>query len=335
MPQPQLKYQLKVSLSDNNHHHDLDPTLNLLTQIDIHENLQIASSYCNYSYRKAWNILKEAEHQFGQPLVEKQRGKGSQLSTLGKALLETTKDSNLFIKDILITEEDKANVLLESLKPVTEVLQIIASDSEILEQLRKYQLAIELHIDGSGQALSAYAEKTCELAGFHFGINDNNHKQIENHLPYFDPKQDKFILLESRQQGIISHPDRPVISFQQMIEQQLTFVNRQNGSGTRNLLNTLLKKQNINPNQLNGYYHEEHTHLAVASMVSSKQADAGLGIHSAAKRLKLQFTPISNELYFLVFKSLTPTIQQVIDKLSEHNSLEIINYKQFIKLISS
>jgi len=335
MPQPHLKYQLKVSLTDSNYHYDIDPTLNLIDQIDRHGNLQIASSYCGYSYRKAWNILKEAEHQFGQALVEKQRGKGSQLSSLGKLLLETTKDSHLFLKEAFKSEEDKANNLLESFNSATETLRIVASDSEILEQLRKYQLPIELHIDGSGQALSAFAKNNCELAGFHTGTNEDSQKQIENFSPYFDPKQDKFILLESRQQGIISHPDLPVTSFQQMIEQQLTFVNRQTGSGTRNLLNILLKQQNINPDQLSGYYHEEHTHLAVASMVSSKQADAGLGTQSAAKRLKLQFTPISNELYFLVFTVLTPKIQLIIDKLSEQKSLEIINYKQFIKLISS
>ncbi|MFK5950866.1 MAG: substrate-binding domain-containing protein, partial [Methylococcales bacterium] len=258
----------------------------------------------------------------------------TQLSELGRLLLASNRDNKITFRDSLIDAERKTNLMLESLYRGTQTLIIFASDSEKLEYLRQQNLNIELHTDGSGPALSAYAEGKCEIAGFHIGLGTHNKKQVDAYLQHLDSKHDQFITLEHRQQGLISHPDRPVISLQQIIEQDLTFVNRQQNSGTRNLLNQLLQEQNIQPEQLNGYYHEEHTHLAVASMVSSRQADVGLGIHSAAERLKLQFTPISNELYFLVFKSLTPAVQQVLDKLSDQSKLEIINYKQFTQLIS-
>ncbi len=334
MPKPSLKYTIKTSLLNNKKEYNLDPGLRLIDQLDKLENLQAAAKHCNYSYRKAWNILQDLETLFRQPLVSKQRGKGTQLSELGRLLLASSRDNKITFRDSLIDAERKTNLMLESLYKGTQTLIIFASDSEKLEYLRQQNLKIELHTDGSGPALSAYAEGKCEIAGFHIGLGAHNKKQVDAYLQYLDSKHDQFIALEHRQQGLISHPDRPVISLQQIIEQDLTFVNRQQNSGTRNLLNQLLQEQNIQPEQLNGYYHEEHTHLAVASMVSSRQADAGLGIHSAAERLKLQFTPISNELYFLVFKSLTPAVQQVLDKLSDQSKLEIINYKQFTQLIS-
>jgi len=60
------------------------------------------------------------------------------------------------------------------------------------------------------------------------------------------------------------------------------FDNRQIGSGTRLLFDNLLKQQNIKLGNINGYYHEEHTHLAVASMIASK-LKVGIEIESAAK----------------------------------------------------
>ncbi len=330
---PTLKYTIKTSLINNKKEYDLDSGLRLIDQLDKLENLQAAAKHCNYSYRKAWNILQDLESLFRQPLVLKQRGKGTQLSELGRLLLANKKDIDVLFRDSLMSAERKANLILKNLYNDIQALIIIASDSEKLELLRQLNLNIELHIDGSGQALLAYAEGKCNIAGFHIGLGGHNKKQIDAYLQYLDSKHDQFIALEHRQQGLISHPDRPVTSLQQMIEQDLTFVNRQQDSGTRNLLNQLLQEQNIQAEQLNGYYHEEHTHLAVASMVSSRQADAGLGIRSAAERLKLQFTPISNELYFLVFKSLTPTVQQVLGKLSDQGKLEVINYKQFTQLI--
>ncbi|WP_198242885.1 substrate-binding domain-containing protein [methane-oxidizing endosymbiont of Gigantopelta aegis] len=182
--------------------------------------------------------------------------------------------------------------------PTQQKLRIIASDSEKLNKLRQQQLPLSLQIEGSSQALLAYAEGKCEMAGFHIAVDDANKELMDQFCQYLNHKNDQFILLEQRQQGLMSHPDKPVNTLQQLIEQKLQFVNRQTGSGTRLLLDNLLKKHHIQPQQLQGYYHEEHTHLAVATMIISRQADAGLGIESVAKQLNLHFSAITREYYF-------------------------------------
>ncbi len=80
----------------------------------------------------------------------------------------------------------------------------------------------------------------------------------------------------------------------------LRFVNRQAGSGTRVLLDYRLGRLGIDPSAIQGYDHEEFTHMAVAVAVASGLADTGLGIRSAADALDLDFIPVGDEQYDLL-----------------------------------
>jgi len=81
-----------------------------------------------------------------------------------------------------------------------------------------------------------------------------------------------------------------------------SFINRQRGAGTRLFLDYLLKKEGIDPKNINGYEREAVTHMAVAAAVHSASADAGMGIASAAKAFDLDFIPLGEEEYdFAVF----------------------------------
>ncbi|HEY6010130.1 MAG TPA: substrate-binding domain-containing protein, partial [Nitrospirota bacterium] len=79
----------------------------------------------------------------------------------------------------------------------------------------------------------------------------------------------------------------------------VVFVNRQAGAGTRLLTDLYLKKLNIDPKDVKGYHHEEFTHMAVAAAVISGAADTGLAVLSAAQALGLDFVPVAQERYDL------------------------------------
>ena len=82
--------------------------------------------------------------------------------------------------------------------------------------------------------------------------------------------------------------------------EQLTgcrYVNRQRGSGTRLFLDFTLGRAGIAPDDINGYGREALTHMAVAAAVESGDADAGMGIASAAAALDLGFVPLGTEQY--------------------------------------
>jgi molybdate-binding protein len=78
------------------------------------------------------------------------------------------------------------------------------------------------------------------------------------------------------------------------------FINRQQGSGTRFLLDQLLRKAGVAPEQVNGYEQGEYTHAAVAAYVASGMADVALGVEPPARQFRLDFVPVASERYFLL-----------------------------------
>ena len=79
------------------------------------------------------------------------------------------------------------------------------------------------------------------------------------------------------------------------------YVNRQRGAGTRILCDYLIEQNGMKAEDISGYENEEFTHTAVAALIAAGNADAGLGIYSAAKMYELDFIPICNEIYeFLI-----------------------------------
>ena len=105
-----------------------------------------------------------------------------------------------------------------------------------------------------------------------------------------------------REQGIMVLPGNPknVTTFEDLCREDVRFINRQRGSGTRVLLDYELKKRGLSPARIQGYRDEEYTHMNVAAAVLSGRADAGLGVRSAASALGLDFLSVGVEEYDLV-----------------------------------
>jgi putative molybdopterin biosynthesis protein len=88
-----------------------------------------------------------------------------------------------------------------------------------------------------------------------------------------------------------------------LVRDDIVFINRQPGSGTRLLTDKCLKESRINALAVNGYDKEEFTHMGVASAVASGAADTGMAILTAAIALDLEFIPVADERYDLVIRS--------------------------------
>jgi molybdate-binding protein len=78
------------------------------------------------------------------------------------------------------------------------------------------------------------------------------------------------------------------------------FVNRQQGSGTRMVLDLLLERARMSGADIDGMENVELTHAAIAAYIASGKADAGLGVEAAARQFDLDFVPVLTERYFLV-----------------------------------
>lgn len=104
-----------------------------------------------------------------------------------------------------------------------------------------------------------------------------------------------------RQQGLLVIKGNPkkINSFEDLLRDDIVFINRQSGSGTRLLTDKYLRENNLLSKDIKGYEREEYTHMGVASAVLTGIADTGMGILAAARALGLDFIPLAQERYDL------------------------------------
>jgi len=155
---------------------------------------------------------------------------------------------------------------------------------------------------GSMGGLMAIKKGVCHLAGSHLlDIYDGSYNisYIKKYLPN---RKVKLINLVFRDQGLIVSPGNPktIKGIEDLDRNDITFINRQAGSGTRILLDYKLNQLGMEPEKISGYDNEEFTHMSVAVAVLSGSVDVGLGIFAAAKALNLDFIPVVTEQYDLI-----------------------------------
>ena len=109
--------------------------------------------------------------------------------------------------------------------------------------------------------------------------------------------------LVQREQGLLVPKGNPkrILDLKDLTKKDIRFVNRQIGSGTRVLLDFQLNRLGIDAEEICGYEREEFTHMAVAVAIASGLADTGLAVRSSAKALDLDFIPVGQEQYDLLF----------------------------------
>ncbi|EGB14319.1 MoeA domain protein domain I and II [Pseudodesulfovibrio mercurii] len=155
---------------------------------------------------------------------------------------------------------------------------------------------------GSMGGLTALKAGSALFAGAHLfdpETGDFNFPFIERYLKDIPVT---VVNLAIRHQGLIVPKGNPlsIRGVNDLTRDDVVFINRQRGAGTRILLDHHLKKAGISPRDVAGYENEEFTHMAVAVNVLTGAASCGLGIYAAAKALDLDFVPLAHERYDLV-----------------------------------
>lgn len=155
---------------------------------------------------------------------------------------------------------------------------------------------------GSSAGLRALALGEAQLAGAHLLDDDGagyNASAARRALP---GRELALVRLVERWQGLIVPRGNPLglRSADDLLRPGLRIVNRQQGSGTRCLLDALLTRRGASPTGVAGYEREVATHLAAAAAVAAGGADVALGVAAAARALDLSFIPLVGEQYDLV-----------------------------------
>jgi len=181
---------------------------------------------------------------------------------------------------------------------------LIDEISDILRRNYTGYFVASSHV-GSMAGLMAVKKNEAHIAGIHLLDENTGEYNISYIKKYLNPDEIVLVKGVKRTQGLIVAKNNPlnIAKINDLDNNNIRFVNRQKGSGTRILLDYLLNKENINPDNIYGYTREEYTHLSVAVQISQGSADAGLGVYSAAKIYGLGFIPVCEEDYdFILHK---------------------------------
>jgi len=183
------------------------------------------------------------------------------------------------------------------------------------------KLKIQVTHAGSLGGLIAIQEERAHLAGIHLldeETGEYNYPYVKRVLP---GREVAIVHLAYRIQGLMFATGNPkrIKGIEDLKRPDITFINRQQGAGTRVLLDIHLRQLGINPKDIKGYEKELDTHLAVGLSVAHGEADVALGIEAAARSCNIDFLPLFRERYDLVIpvanyrsELLSPLLRAVI-----------------------
>ena len=284
----------------------LPALLGLLLAVSELGSISKAATARGMSYRHAWGLLQQFSTQFGVELVHKVRGQGTVLSPLAEKLMWADRRIHARLTptlDSLASElqQELARVLVGD----AQVLRLTASHgfavAALVTQLNEHGVTVDINYRSSSDAVAALARGECDLAGFHLPVGELEGAAAAKYRTWLDPERHALLHLAYRMQGIFVAKGNPkgVTGLADLARQDLRFVNRQKGSGTRVLLELLLADLGVDPAVINRSGTAEFTHAAVAAYVASGMADVGFGVETAARRFDLDFIPVIRERYFL------------------------------------
>jgi putative molybdopterin biosynthesis protein len=166
---------------------------------------------------------------------------------------------------------------------------------------------------GSLAGLIALQNGNCHIAASHLldpETGEYNSSFIKKHFPGLKISA---VNLAHREQGLIVKKGNPleIKTLKNLASKKVTYINRQEGAGTRVLLDYGLKEHGIDSEDIPGYARIAYTHMEVALEIFSGSADAGLGIFAVARQLDLDFIPLATERFDLIIPSESYTTRAV------------------------
>lgn len=284
------------------------PLFDALVALRDGGSIKQAAERLGRSYRHVWGLLRQWEEALGEPLVVWSQGEPARLSEFGQRLLWAELRARKRMQPHIDALRANLEKIVDDARDHHQLLlSVCASHDLTLPMLRDAAAAEALEVDlrfqGSIDAVRSLNAGRCLVAGFHVPVLHGAAPDFAQALkPLLLPGVHKLIAFCRRTQGLMMRREHAgqVQGPADLKRQPLRFVNRQIGSGTRLLMDHLLRENAIEPADIEGYDARiEESHVAVAANIASGVADVGPGVEAAALEFGLHFVPLAEEDYFL------------------------------------
>ena len=217
----------------------------------------------------------------------------------GKWLFPINELKQFLIRDALSRCPDNITPLLDH-----GFMLFAGSDDPILNRIfhafhaRHPQLEVYYSCVGSFRGLELLGRNQCHAAFAHIYHQDTD----EFNFYYVDQylAKDSYVIINlfRRDIGFVSR--QPIRSFQDIRDKGLTFVNRQQQSGVRNLTEQILHSEQLKESDIKMFEREMLTHFDVAQTVSQRESTVGIASRLTASQFDLHFHKLMEERFDLI-----------------------------------
>jgi molybdate-binding protein/DNA-binding XRE family transcriptional regulator len=230
------------------------------------------------------------------------------------AIVAVPSSRNQKTKLCLFSEEDslRNKIVLAGCDPATSLL------TRMVERLSGIEI---VHAPASSQlALDWLKEGKVHIAGSHLQDPETSEFNIPFVRRQFSGRDMAVVTFAQWEEGFVVASGNPknIHGAEDLHRKNVTLMNREAGSGSRSLLDTLMKKASLRAKDIRGYDRVTFGHLSAAHAVLAGEADCCIATRSAAQTFGLDFVPLRSEQYDFVLNRETlhlPAVEALVDAL--------------------
>ena len=251
-----------------------------------------------------------------QEYISNQKSTNSNQNSYSKTIVKDYSietENKIDGKDIIISGQDVIiDILANSLESETKDIRILQS------KLGSYTSLYEL-----------YNERV-SIASAHLWDGDTNEYNTAYVRKLLPGIPCNIVNLCYRTQGfyVVKGNPKNIKTWSDLLNKDISIINREKGSGTRILLDEKLRIHNTTRKFIKGYNTEKTTHLSVASSIARGEGDVGIGIEKVAQQVSgVDFIPLQIERYDLVIKRsdlVYPIYQKIMRIIQSQEFKEVL-----------
>jgi molybdate-binding protein/DNA-binding XRE family transcriptional regulator len=155
---------------------------------------------------------------------------------------------------------------------------------------------------GSAAALEAVRRREVHIAGLHVQDTQSGEWNLPYLRKHIEAGEFTIVRFARWEAGLMVKHRNPkgIREVADLERKGIVIMNRESGSGARELLDRRLRGAGLKPHDIRGYEHLATSHIEIARQIAEQRADAGIGLRSVARLYNLDFIPLQDEYYDLV-----------------------------------